>query len=322
MDYTIYINQYLDNELSPEERQAFEIALTSDEALQKNLSQEQTIREQFEFEKTKRNVLALHEQKKKKAEQERLIQKQFDYQKTQAEVLALHERKKADQNKGTTVVSETPKAAKVISMNWQRYAIAASLIGVVMIGAWQFNQNKNSQVFVNQEVIKSSESTNSQITTPSDKTVDAKKEEFVTTETPKKRRSSNNSTETIRKENSSNDIKGPKSSKSTINWQNPANAIAFNEFYDNQLMDVRRGTMGAADTDIFEKAKILLKNEKSQAAYDLLTTLREKDSNEAEFTLFLALASYKLNKIPEAIELLESLKEKNDDVKTFLKKIE
>jgi hypothetical protein len=305
MDYTIYINQYLDNELSPEERQAFETALASDEILQKNLSQEQAIREQFEFEKTKLGVLALHEQKKKKAEQERLIQQQFDYQKTQAEVLALHERKKTAQNKATTVVSETPKVAKMVSISWRRYAIAASLIGVAIIGAWQFNQKNNSQGIVSQEVTTPKIDVEPQVLPPSDKTIAENKEEFVSNKPAKK----------VQKPADNHDDIKPS------NWQNPANAIAFNEFYDKQLRDVRSGTMGANDTDIFEKAKILLKNEKSQAAYDLLITLYEKEPNDAEFTLFLALASYKLNKIPEAIELLKSLKEKNLDVKAFLERI-
>jgi hypothetical protein len=308
MDYTIYIDQYLDNELSPEERQAFETALASDETLQKNLSQEQAIREQFAFEKTKLSVLALHQQKKKKAEQERLIQEQFDFEKTKKEVLALHERKKAEKKEATP-----QKEAKIVAMpqknNWYRYAIAASMIGLMLTGAWLFiiEPDKPSIPIV---VIPPPV----EPTTPPLDTTKQEEKAIAKHKTP----------------SSENIVVVPKKPKQIIQEKpqeenlasvNPMLIAAFDNFYTAQMKDVKTEVMSGNDSNTFENATINLKNGKTQAAYKQLATLHEEKPNDADVILFFALAAYKMDKKEEAIKLLESIKEKNKDVAEFLEKI-
>jgi hypothetical protein len=335
MNYLDLLDEYLDQTLSAEQQQAFDAALATDAVLQNALVQEQAIRAQFAYQKTKQKVLLLQEKMKKEAAFDKALQEQFDYKKTEQKVLALQEKMKSEKK----TVSEPTPVAKVIAMpqeilhkvaspadpmqliprrnNFYRWAAAASVIGLGVC-LFLFNQNKTE----NDETANTPPPI--EIESP---VIEVKKDSIV-----EKQSIEDKIVSLPEKDKQSSNIKIPKKQETPkkddrLSTANPMiDEIFRNEqfdiFYERQIARVEVQLMNDDKETKFKNAKVQLKKGDYEYALSQLNKLHVENPDSKEVALYLALCHYKMGKNGVAIEFLKGIKVGNSEVEDLLAKFD
>ncbi len=302
MNYIEYISEYLDKDLSDADAIRFEQALTTDEALQKALAQEQAIRQQFEYEAIRQKASALHEFKETELAQDTAIAAQFEYEQIRQKALALRERKKV------ALASEEEKQAhqaKIIPL-YRRimpYAMAASIAGLIMFGYWNMGkQSIENEVVINPIFI-----------------------DTIKTETPIVPLQKIDKEEVVGKIKSDNQVEKHKVKRGNLKEErlastNPlfdenATDIVLNDFCKDELKDMNMEVMGSENE---KSAATFLKKGQYNEAEELLLAQTEK--NDDTFFL-LALVAIKKKENQKAIKFLQGIKKKSNEVKEVLEKV-
>ncbi|MEY4904919.1 MAG: hypothetical protein RLZZ292_2734, partial [Bacteroidota bacterium] len=189
-----------------------------------------------------------------------------EYQEIDAEVDALHQRMSKNTSTAPTLTIATSNYR-----NWYRYAVAASLIGVVATTMWYLMPNN---VNPTPSIVKTNPVTSDSLT-PSK--VTQEKNTIV----------QNSSTKYPNKSNEQNPSVLPSASDAQVLTNIQKQII--DDFYKEQLNKISIATLSISKDSLLQTAKTNLKQEKSALALPQFLALHAQFPSDETITLYLAL---------------------------------
>jgi hypothetical protein len=219
-----------------------------------------------------------------------------EYQKIDAEVDALHQRMSKNTSAAPTLTIATSN-----HQNWYRYAVAASLIGVVATTMWYWLLPNPTPSIVKTNPVTSDSLTPSKVTQEKNTIVQ------------------NSATKYPNKPSEQNPSVLPSASDGQILTSVQKQII--DDFYKEQLNKISIATLSISKDSLLQTAKTNLKQEKSALALPQFLALHTQFPSDETITLYLALCYCKQQQWKNALALLHAIEEKNEEVDFLLKEI-